>query len=390
MYNSQHMALEFEQSTQRLAAIYRGEAVPQVSSNEVGTEGLPTTTGGVLHTVERHWLGAEGAMLVKRHIENGSMRLEREGLQLDITARTPEGTSCPIVWGVTVEGNREEKDILEPHLLVPEGSEVEINIQSSSTDRLAILGVFDQESSQPGMPPRRTPLLERNGRVKYYVGSTPGHNLVVFWRGDEYGHLKVDTAVKSEGGDLAVVEEGRAESALHGGLYLITIPEKLKSVLLDEIFTNRGHTGDFFGRSSRRAGPLSYGGINRETRGGELLGMTKSSNRGRVGGLSQGKIQSRGRTTQFSPDTQRMISCILRVRTTGGIPNYLHPAGVAASTEPLVTVKGALCGHCGVSAPKETYSWERSEFRYEDPFSCTRCGGPDLEPVVYKRRVRKQ
>ena len=175
------MAAEVET---RLAAIYSKAIIPVVEPSAIGEDGLPHTAEGVLHCVERHWLGTEGAMLVGRHIKDGVLSLERPELSLTVSASTPDGLPCPIVWGVSVERNtgNEFDDIVEPHLLVPEGKEAIITVRGPLTRRLALLGVYDQENAQAGMPPIRRPLQEENGRVDMYVGGEAGKVPVVFWK----------------------------------------------------------------------------------------------------------------------------------------------------------------------------------------------------------------
>jgi len=366
--------------------IYRSIFVPTIEPTSIGSDGLPHTSEGILQTVEQHWLGAEGAKLVSRHIEDGVLQLERSDLKYLVSARTVGGIPCPIVWGVSVEGQKPEDDILEPHLLAPEGSEVVININGRSPKRTAILGIFDQESPQPGMPPIRTPLLSKDGEAQMYVG-----NQVVFWKDNKYGNLRVVTPVKSVGGDLFTIEDGSAEVALHGGLYVIIVPEKNSIKII-----NLKPAPDYFGSDALRDFDF---GTSRDgaTMGGDSLlrggGMTKGGadlfTRGRAGGLVQGETVARGGMTEFEPEAADTIPFILRVRATGEMPSYLAAAGVATSTEHSIHVKGAVCAHCGINAPKESYTWKGDEFHF-DQFDCNRCGGGTLEPVQYKKRAQKQ
>lgn len=383
----------------RLDAIYRGTLIPTVEPTSIGEDGLPHTADGVLHSVEQHWLGAEGAMLVGRHIKDGVLSLERPGLSLTVRARTPDGIACPIVWGVSVErgSGNEIDDIVEPHLLAPEGKEVIITINGPETNRLALLGIYDQENPQVGMPPTRRPLHEENGRVKMYVGREAGNVPVVFWKDGKWGYLRVITPVKNVGGDLTTIEEGAPEVALHGGLYLITIPEltppplpEIKNILPD--YGLRG--GNLLSYGTRGEGITQRGAFEGDimnsgvTMGGDELLKRLGLSGGRVGGLTQGEIRGKGGMTEFNPNTQNIAPFILRIRATGDLPSYLNPASVAVNTEPSITVKGAICAHCGMSAPKEAYSWRGNEFNFGQ-FDCGRCGSGTLEPVVYHRRIPK-
>jgi len=381
---------------QRLDAIYRGVIVPTVEPSSLGEDGLPHSVDGVIHSVEQNWLGAEGAKLVKRHIKDGVLTLERPNLQLSVRAMTPEGKTCPIVWGVSVERENGE-DIVEPHLLVPEGQEAAIIIKGPPSQRLALLGVYDEESPQPGMPPIRKPLLEENGRVEMYVGGEAGNNQVVFWKEGKWGYLRVVTPVKSVGGDLSTIEEGAPEVALHGGLYLITIPEKtppplpdVKSILPDYYGGLKG--GDLFSYGGTRGGITKGGGMYGDTlkggvtaEGDDLLGGLLG---GRAGGLTQGELRGRGGRTEFNPNTEDIMPFIIRVRATGEYPSYLQASTIAINTESSIVVKSAICDHCGVTAPKESYEWVANEFR-TDEFECGRCGGGTIEPVTYRKRVQK-
>lgn len=379
----------------RLADIYRGTIIPVVEPTDIGESGLPHTADGVLHTVERHWLGAEGSMLVGRHIKDGVLSLERPDLNLTVRARTPDGIACPIVWGVSVERGTGDKndDIVEPHLLVPEGQEAIITISGSISRRLALLGIYDQESPQVGMPPTRIPLHEDNGKVDMYVGGETGSVPVVFWKNGKWGYLRVITPVKSVGGDLSTIEEGAPEVALHGGLYLITVPESTPPPMdIKNILPDYGGLkgGDLFSYGTRGGGITRGGGfLGGETMkggvtmgGDDLLGTLG----GRVGGLTQGEIRGRGGRTEFNPNTNNIVPFIIRVRATGDLPSYLNPASVAVNTEPTITVKSAICAHCGMTAPKEAYTWVANEFRTND-VDCGRCGSGSLEPVIYKKRI---
>jgi hypothetical protein len=382
-YNALIMTKEQRSESQsRLANIYKGTLVPTIEPTSLDKNGLPHTPDGILHCVERQWLGAEGAMLVERHIKEGVLYIERPNLHLAINATTKEGDKCPIVWGVSVEKENGD-DIVEPHLLVPEGKEVIINVNSTEQHRLALLGIYDEESMQAGMPPIRKPLLEHDGKVEMYVGGQ-GKNIVVFWKDMQWGNLRVITPVKSVGGDLSTIEEGAPEVALHGGLYLITIPEKTPPVPLEfnDIFEYGGglRGGNLFSGQMRG---MSF-------RGDDIFkgGSLRSETRGRAGGLTQGELQGRGGTTEFEPNTQDIIPFILRIRVTGELPSYLHPATVTVNTESSIVVKGAICSHCGVTAPKNSYTWVANEFRPEK-FDCGRCGSGSLEPVIYRKKVKK-
>lgn len=379
----------YPEARSRLDAIYRGALIPTVEPNSLGEDGLPHTVDGVIHSVEQNWLGAEGAMLVQRHIKDGVLSLERPNLQLKVRAMTPEGITCPIVWGVSVERENGD-DIVEPHLLVPEGQEAVINIYSLNPRRLALLGVYDEESAQPGLPPVRRPLLEKNGKVEMYVGGGIGNVQVVFWKDRNWGYLRVITPVKSVGGDLSTIEEGAPEVALHGGLYLITIPEEtppplpeIKRILPDYSgdLLSFGTRGGGITRGGTFGGDIMTGGV--KAGGDELLGGLSG---GRVGGLTQGELRGRGGTTEFNPDTQDVVPFIIRVRATGEYPSYLQASTIAVNTESSIVVKGAICDHCGVTAPKESYEWVTNEFQ-TDEFECGRCGGGTLEPVVYRKRI---
>lgn len=368
---------------QRVAGIYKGIIVPIVEPTSIGNDGLPHTPEGILHTVEKHWLGGEGAMLIQRHITSeGSLQLERLNLNAVVNARTVDGAPCPIVWGVSIEGKREEDDIVEPHLLVPEGREVVINLSTPSfSRRIAVLGVYDQESSQPGMPPTRTPLLDKDGRAGMYVG-----NQLVFWKDRDWGYLRVITPVKSQGGDLTTIEEGAPEVALHGGLYIIVVPEKLNATRLDidSLLGNSRKNGGF-GGDSLRYGDGFLGASRGVTMGGDSKGLLS----GRVGGLTQGEKRATGGLTEFEAEVSDIVPFILRVRATGEMPTYLTAAGAAVDNQQNIHVKGAICAHCGVNAPRGSYTWKGNEFHF-DEFNCGRCGGGSLEPVQYKKRVQKQ
>lgn len=365
-------------ATSRVADVYRGGVViPVVEPASTGADGLPHTPEGVIQTVERNWLGAEGATLVRRHIQEGSLQLERPNSNiLSVNAVTVKGVACPIVWGVSIEGQSSEEDILEPHLLVPEGQEVVINISPSGSRRRAILGVYDQESVQPGMPPTRIPLLEKGGGVGMYVG-----NEIVFWRKEEWGHLRVSTPVTQMSGSLATIERGSAEVALHGGLYIMVVPEQEPFFNFPQVGQGSGAMG--LGDTLRGGFSLRPDDLFDPLRGMKDPGVLSND---RPGGLSEGELSGRGGTTYFTPDITRFIPFILRVRAVGEMSSYLSPAGVAVNTLEHVCVRGAVCSFCGVSAPREAYQWKGDIFEF-DQFDCRRCGGGSLEPVQYRRRA---
>lgn len=372
----------------RLAAIYKGTIVPTVEPSSIGTDGLPHSIEGVLRTVERNWLGAEGATLIGRHIEDGVLSLERPEIKLAVKAQTLKDVPCPIVWGISVEGGAERDDIVEPHLLVPEGEEVIITISGQIKRKLALLGIYDEESAQAGMPPIRKPLHEENQSVDMYVGDRMGNVPVVFWKNHDWGYLRVTTAVKSVSGDLTTIEDGAPDVALHGGLYLIAIPE-IPPPPTPEINVLFRSMGNMKGGTFRGGMPEGNGIF-----GGELFSQSFGGSRGlfledRAGGLTQGELRGRGGTTDFDPDISKIIPFILRIRSTGEVPSYLNPANVAINTKPTITVKTAICAHCGVNAPKESYRWFGNEFRAEK-FDCGRCGGGTLEPVMYRRRIPRK
>lgn len=371
----------------RLAELYATSPV-MVDTGPESTL-YPNTADGIVRQVEQQWLGNElNSPKITRHIDDGVLSIEKEGIEfpLRIMARTKDGVTCPIVWGISIEGRKPDgsEDILEPHILAPETSEVEIIIQSPNilSPEVMILGAYDKSSEQTGDPPQRTPLLERNGEAGFYEGRR-----VIIWDKFDKRHLpKASTAVKLEGGDFQTVESGTAESVLHGGIYLLIYPVDKKIV----------DTQDSFYLSAPPTNSnLKFGGGGINTK---QLTLPPS----RVATVSSGTSMGIGGITNDEPDyTKGATAVILRLRTIGDIPGYLSAAAVAADTTSSIIVKRALCSHCGANAPEvitkeiaeqpvsqQIYEWHGDEFKVVGDFSCGHCGGHQLEPAVYRKKIQ--